>query len=161
MTDLANGLQDNPELQSLIKDTDKSNPQKVYRIINKVFKSLESQLKGDNKYAHLISALKKVIGLYPENLTSVEQSTLVECLGSERTSRLLTNSDNIIPVVESMLNEDTPSIDRTRATTLAFWFDMLMQQLKKKTLDKDELVRLGRRVGFELINALADRHIRT
>lgn len=148
----------------LIKDTMKGDPERVYRVINKVFDKLSQQFGDDTsgrKYSKLIQALKKVVGITNESLNSEDQVVLVEFLGVEATSRLLLYQDNIIPLTEGLIMEDSPAITRDRAVRLAFWFDMLMNQVGKQKVDKSELVRTARRAGFELINALADKYIRT
>ncbi len=139
-------------------------PKAVSKVIQRVFDKVSAQLEqedGEVDYADLIRAVRAVLGLRESSLDVRDQAVLVEFLGPQYAARLLVNQHQVRPLVESMITEDTPAIERSRANRLSYWFDLLMRQLRKSNINRKEVVRVGRRAGFELINALADRTIRT
>jgi hypothetical protein len=118
--------------------------QMVRRVFAKVLQEIDPDKYG---LSGVISAVKKILGIEEGAVTSADQRSLVEFFGAETVSRYL-------------LQEGPPAIVPARARVVADWFEVFMRAIRRGS-NQAVIWRLGRRLGHEFVNALADRDIRT
>lgn len=125
-----------------------TDPEKAARNIKKMFKKVTQEI-NPTKYgmANVLVALQKAIGLSGESFTAIDQKALVEFFGAEAAARVM------------LLQEDTPAISPSRARVLTNWFDVFMKAVREGA-EREYIWRLGKKLGIEYINALADKSLR-
>lgn len=136
-----------PTDQELMQVTDLSDPEAAARQVRRVFRKISQEIDVD-KYglSGLLLAVEKALGIANEDLNGQDQTALVEFFGLQDTRRLL-------------LSEADPSVAVNRAREVSHLFELFMQAVRQKA-EPAIVWRLGRRLGHEFINALADRTIR-
>lgn len=126
-----------------------SDPKVAAKTVRRIFKKVTQEIDVE-KYglSGLIVAIQKAIGITRESLTPEDQQALVEFFGSEAASKFM------------ILAEEVPAITPERARTVADWFEVFMRAIREDSEPK-VVWRLGRKLGMEYINALADQTIRS
>lgn len=126
-----------------------SDPRVAAQTVRRIFKKITQEIDVE-KYglSGLITAIQKAIGVKGETLEHEDQQALVEFFGAEAAGKFM------------LFVEDVPSISPERARTITDWFETFMRAVRSDA-DPQVIWRLGRKVGVEYINALADRTIRS
>lgn len=124
-----------------------TDPVKSAKRIRKLYKRLRKELPDDAGLNDLLIALSNVVNSR-ESLTATDQDVLLEYFGQECSVQLC------------LLTEEDMAINRRRASNLLNWWEVLIKALRDKA-DRTRVLKLVRRVGVELVNALADRDLRS